>query len=154
MSAIGDRIRGIVGVATPQVTFDARMPADGRDLSALGGEWRHEDGCACFIVERRWERSAWHGREQVGGLAERLERASAEAPLLAGGAPARPPFVFFDLETTGLSGGAGTHAFLVGCARFVPGGPFVTRQFVLTRYADERPLLDTVTRELGWKEAA
>ena len=47
---------------------------------------------------------------------ERLDGASAEAPLFAGGAPARPPFVFFDLETTGLSGGAGTLAFLVGCA--------------------------------------
>ena len=162
MSALSDRIRSIVGAARPQVSFDARVPngesvtsgdspgaVDGRDLSALGGEWRHEDGRACFIVERRWERSARHGREQVGELAERLERASAEAPLLAGGAPARPPFVFFDLETTGLSGGAGTHAFLVGCARFEPGGAFVTRQFVLTRYADERPLLDAVTGELG-----
>lgn len=156
MSVLSDRIRGIVGVTKPQVPFGSRTPNDSRlpnpdfrDLSVLGGEWRHEDGRACFVVERRWERSAWHGRAQVGGLAERLERASAEAPLLAGGAPARPPFVFFDLETTGLSGGAGTHAFLVGCARFEPGGAFVTRQFVLTRYEDERPLLETVTGELG-----
>jgi len=162
VSVLSDRIRGIVGVT--RVPFESRIPnseprpssasgrpepVEGRDLSVLGGEWRHEDGRACFVVERRWEPSAWHGREQVGGLAERLERASAEAPLLAGGAPARPPFVFFDLETTGLSGGAGTHAFLVGCARFEPGGVFVTRQFVLTRYADERPLLETVTGELG-----
>ena len=44
--------------------------------------------------------------------------AAGEAPLFAGGAPARPPFVFFDLETTGLSGGAGTLAFLVGCGWF------------------------------------
>jgi hypothetical protein len=68
---------------------------------------------------------------------------------VAGGAPARPPFVFFDLETTGLSGGAGTHAFLVGCASFDADGGFVTRQYVMTRYADEQPLLAAVAAELS-----
>src|SRR5205823_13691561 len=53
-----------------------------------------------------------------------------------------------DLETTGLSGGAGTHAFLVGCGWFEPEGTFVTRQFLMTRYADERPMLERVAREL------
>jgi uncharacterized protein len=65
------------------------------------------------------------------------------------GAPARPPFVFFDLETTGLSGGAGTHAFLVGCASFDADGGFVTRQYLMTRYADEQPLLAAVAAELA-----
>ena len=40
------------------------------------------------------------------------------------GDPAHPPFVFFDLETTGLSGGAGTYAFLVGCGAFDAEGGF------------------------------
>jgi uncharacterized protein YprB with RNaseH-like and TPR domain len=154
VSVLSDRIRGIVGATSGSV--EARTPGagippervEGRDLSALGGEWRRTDGRGCFVVERRWAPSAWHGGEQVGVLAERLERASAQAPLLAGGAPARPPFVFFDLETTGLSGGAGTYAFLVGCARFEATGAFVTRQFVLARNADERGLLETVTGEL------
>jgi hypothetical protein len=57
--------------------------------------------------------------------------------------------MFFDLETTGLSGGAGTLAFLVGCAWFDDDGGFVTRQFLLTRHADERPLLQAVAAELG-----
>lgn len=164
MSVLGDRIRGIVGATRPPAPFDSSMPAsehrpaavahpvdsvNGPDLSVLGGEWRRDEGRACFVVERRWEPSAWHGREQVGVMAERLEQASADAPLLSGGAPARPPFLFFDLETTGLSGGAGTHAFLVGCARFEPAGAFVTRQYLLVRYADERSLLETVTGELG-----
>jgi hypothetical protein len=57
--------------------------------------------------------------------------------------------VFFDLETTGLSGGAGTLAFLVGCGWFDDDGAFVTRQFLLARYADERMLLEAVAAELG-----
>jgi uncharacterized protein YprB with RNaseH-like and TPR domain len=103
----------------------------------------------CFIVDRRWEPSALHGRERIGLLAERLDQASLEAPLFSNGSFARPPFVFFDLETTGLSGGAGTLAFLVGCGWFEGDGSFLTRQFLLTRYADERMLLEAVAAELA-----
>jgi uncharacterized protein YprB with RNaseH-like and TPR domain len=48
--------------------------------------------------------------------------------------------VFIDLETTGLSGGAGTVAFLVGCG-FFDLGAFQVRQFLLTSYNAERALL-------------
>jgi len=115
----------------------------------LGGAWREADGRRCFVVDRRWDPSALHGRERIGALAEQLEGAAGEAPLFTGGVPARPPFVFFDLETTGLSGGAGTLAFLVGCAWFERDGSFVTRQWLLARHADERMLLEAVTAEFA-----
>jgi hypothetical protein len=60
------------------------------------------------------------------------------------GAPTMGPLLFFDLETTGLSGGAGTLAFLVGCGFFDADG-FHTRQFFLSGYEAERELLDTLT---------
>ena len=82
----------------------------------------------------------------IGALADRLQDASGEALFFSRGAPARAPFVFFDLETTGLNGGAGTHAFLIGCGWF-DDGRFVTRQYVMTRHADERAMLETVARE-------
>jgi uncharacterized protein YprB with RNaseH-like and TPR domain len=134
--------------------LDARIPsasavAPSRDLSALGGEWRDESGAPCFVVERRCARASTHGYEPVGAVAERLAAAAGEAPLVAGGAPARPPFVFFDLETTGLSGGAGTYAFLIGCASFDEGGDFVTRQFMLTRFGDEKRVLAAVAAQLA-----
>jgi uncharacterized protein YprB with RNaseH-like and TPR domain len=151
LSALADRIRGIVA---PGGGAEALRPASAAvqpcptwtpaDLSArLGGEWRAN----ALVVDRRWPPSALHGRERVGAVADRLDRASAEAPLFTGGAPARPPFVFFDLETTGLNGGAGTLAFLVGCAWFDADGSFVTRQFLLARHA-ERTLLEAVAAEL------
>ena len=56
--------------------------------------------------------------------------------------------VFFDLETTGLSGGAGTVAFLAGCGTF-EGGAFRTRQFFLQGFAAERALLHAVAEVLG-----
>jgi uncharacterized protein YprB with RNaseH-like and TPR domain len=51
--------------------------------------------------------------------------------------------IFIDLETTGLSGGAGTVAFLVGCGYFDLGA-FQVRQFLLTSFASERALLHAV----------
>jgi uncharacterized protein YprB with RNaseH-like and TPR domain len=51
-----------------------------------------------------------------------------------------PRIIFIDLETTGLSGGAGTVAFLVGCGYFDLGA-FQVRQFLLTSYSAERALL-------------
>ena len=51
--------------------------------------------------------------------------------------------IFIDLETTGLSGGAGTVAFLVGCGYFDLGA-FQVRQFLLTSFAAERALLAAV----------
>ena len=153
MSALSDRIRGIVaprGSALSGAPDLRDLPdSPGRpapvDLSPLGGAWR--DGC--FVVDRRWEPDARHGRERIGALAEQLHEASAEAPLFTAGTPARPPFMFFDLETTGLSGGAGTLAFLVGCGWFEADGAFATRQFLLTRHADERVLLAAVAAELA-----
>ena len=64
--------------------------------------------------------------------------------------------LFLDLETTGLAGGAGTYAFLVGCGWFEPPSPsasvgqaacFRTRQFFLSSYTAERALLDGVAQE-------
>jgi uncharacterized protein YprB with RNaseH-like and TPR domain len=64
------------------------------------------------------------------------------------GVPTAGPLLFFDLETTGLSGGAGTLAFLVGCGFFEADG-FHTRQFFLSGYEAERELLDALAALTG-----
>ncbi|MEW5982797.1 MAG: ribonuclease H-like domain-containing protein [Acidobacteriota bacterium] len=63
-------------------------------------------------------------------------------------APAAGPLLFFDLETTGLSGGAGTVAFLVGCGCFDAGG-FHTRQYFLSGYEAEHELLVSLSAFAG-----
>jgi uncharacterized protein len=142
LTSLSDRIRGIVGSSSPQLPAASPRACD---LSSLRGEWRDE----CFVVEKRFAPSARHGRETVGAIADRLAQSAEQASWFAGGAPACAPFVFVDLETTGLSGGAGTQAFLVGCASFDADGAFLVRQFLLTTYADERPLLESVRGTIG-----
>ncbi len=152
MSALADRIRTIVKPRSPQaeaasqafeVCFSDGNPSSD-PCAVLGGTVR--DGC--LVVERRWRGTARHGCESIRSLADRLAASAPHASYFAGGAPPRAPFMFFDVETTGLSGGAGTQVFLVGTGWF-DDGDFLTRQFVMTRYADEQPMLRTVADECG-----
>jgi hypothetical protein len=52
-------------------------------------------------------------------------------------------FAFLDTETSGVSGGTGTYAFLVGAARFVE-GRFVLRQFFMRDPAEEPAMLEAL----------
>ena len=54
-------------------------------------------------------------------------------------------FAFLDTETSGLSGGTGTYAFLVGIARFI-GDQFVLRQFFMRDPAEEPALLEGIAK--------
>jgi hypothetical protein len=94
-------------------------------------------------VDRAWAPDHVHGRVPVGEAAPDGEGWPALAAL--GAPPPGPRAVFLDLETTGLAGGAGTYAFLVGCGWFEDGG-FRVRQWVLTAFGAERALLDDVAR--------
>ena len=60
----------------------------------------------------------------------------------------RGRLVFFDTETTGLSGGAGTVIFLGGCGE-VLGDEFVVSQFFLADYPAEREFLRRITESFG-----
>jgi uncharacterized protein len=148
MSSLSDRLRGIIKPNRADVVERAATAVratDGDLETLLEGRWYGH----CFIVERRMAASEKYGRETIGSLADRLQTSAVEAPLVCGGGDARPPFVFFDLETTGLSGGAGTQAFLVGCAWFENDGSLTTRQYLLARYSDERAMLTAVAEDLG-----
>jgi hypothetical protein len=56
--------------------------------------------------------------------------------------------VFFDIETTGLSGGAGTLVFLAGILRLGDGGIEV-KQYFLENLASEKLFLSLLSEELG-----
>lgn len=99
----------------------------------------------CLAIDRRYESDRWHGDIRIGeceiadGAALRLLDPALRHEEGRGG----PRTLFIDLETTGLSGGAGTVAFLVGCGYFDLGA-FQVRQFLLTSYSAERALLSAV----------
>lgn len=57
-------------------------------------------------------------------------------------------FAFLDTETSGLSGGTGTYAFLVGVARFID-GEYVLQQFFMRDPAEEPALLEGLAKFLA-----
>lgn len=73
---------------------------------------------------------------------------SRPLPLLTAGVARDRDLVFLDIETTGLSGGAGTIAFLVGTGRVV-GGRFRVEQYFITDYPGEPDLIERLARELN-----
>lgn len=59
--------------------------------------------------------------------------------------------IYLDTETTGLVGGTGTCAFLIGLG-MIEGSEFVVRQFFLRDYPDEKAVLATLSEVLaGYK---
>ena len=102
----------------------------------------------CVVIDRFYPADHWHGTVRIGDVGG-LSLAKAPELSLVGGqpsdAPTPSPLLFVDLETTGLAGGAGTYAFLVGCAYFEPHG-FRTRQYFLGAFQHERTLLGEVER--------
>jgi uncharacterized protein len=93
--------------------------------------------CACHLSEG----SSRHGRFRIRDLApldmDRLAVLGND-PVLRG--LDYREALFFDTETTGLAGGTGTVAFLIGLGWF-EGDAFVTRQLFARDYAEERAML-------------
>ena len=106
-----------------------------------------------YVRERRYALDHHHGTSAVGTC---LLAAGADIAKLAFDAvladvdPAR--LVFFDLETTGLAGGTGTLAFLIGLG-FFAGGGLCVEQLFLARPGEEGPMLAHVAERLAGASA-
>jgi uncharacterized protein YprB with RNaseH-like and TPR domain len=100
-----------------------------------------------FETERLWERHRRHGSVDIGGLAELP--ADLLEPLSGGAIANAPPerWAFLDTETTGLAGGTGTYAFLIGLGWIEPAG-FRLRQFFMRDYGEEASLLSRLAEHL------
>jgi uncharacterized protein YprB with RNaseH-like and TPR domain len=128
--------------------YEARLDLE-RVCDLLGGRVLTTSFGPCLVVERRYEADRWHGDVQVGECElNDLESLKLLDGTLDPGLALDRRAVFIDLETTGLSGGAGTVAFLVGCGYFDLGA-FQVRQFLLTSYSAERALLAAAAELFG-----
>ncbi|MGI9073455.1 MAG: ribonuclease H-like domain-containing protein [Bryobacteraceae bacterium] len=101
-----------------------------------------------FQTERLFASHKNHGSADVGALAD-LPDDFLEV-LGNGDLRTTPPcrWAFLDTETTGLAGGSGTYAFLIGGGRITPEG-FKVRQFFMREYAEERSILAALEAHLS-----
>lgn len=96
-------------------------------------------------VERRYPLWHRHGRQALAALAQ-LTR-DAHGCLRHGEAIEPRRLLFIDTETTGLAGGSGTLAFMVGLGR-LDENCFAVRQYLIERFDAEAAMLEHLRAEV------
>src|SRR5689334_22084681 len=101
-----------------------------------------------FETERIWERHRRHGCVDIADLAELSGDPlhSLSAGEIQGCHPHK--WAVLDTETTGLAGGAGTYAFLLGVGHATAEG-FRLRQFFMRDYGEESSQLEALEQYLA-----
>jgi uncharacterized protein len=119
------------------VDHDLRVSRDADLARITSGRWLAPQ---LLAVDRHLPKSHVHGSISLDAA-----RTSAHRVLETLGVTTRDPgqLVFFDTETNGLAGGAGTLAFLVGLARYER-ECLCIRQLLLTSFAAETALIEAV----------
>ncbi|HUQ88383.1 MAG TPA: ribonuclease H-like domain-containing protein [Vicinamibacterales bacterium] len=154
---VSPAVRSDGGGFVPREGVTPRRDSSGDIVNAaieLGGAVVERADGAVIVVEREYHADMIHGRTPIGEIVstitdgdEALGLMAKAWPAFAPGATAgKPPeatggrLLFLDLETTGLFSGAGTQAFLIGCAA-IDGTSIRIRQFLLPGFEHERALL-------------
>jgi uncharacterized protein YprB with RNaseH-like and TPR domain len=117
-----------------------RDPRRGHEVETASG--RH------WVMEKSWPAHARHGTVDIGGLSELPDDTLATLTSEAGFVHGPLRWAFLDTETTGLAGGTGTAAFLVGVGAITPDG-FLLKQFFMRDHGEEASLLEGVSEFLA-----
>ncbi|HEX5167093.1 MAG TPA: ribonuclease H-like domain-containing protein [Thermomicrobiales bacterium] len=131
-----DRYAATLGTAAGQPSEPADAPVWPLPRGARSS--RNAEG-ECVVHDR-----VYGGPE----IAETVEGLHACLRAISGRYVAARDMIFLDTETTGLSGGTGTHVFLVGVGRFT-GEALHVRQFFMRHPGDEKALLSALAAEIG-----
>ncbi|MBL8470419.1 MAG: ribonuclease H-like domain-containing protein [Rhodocyclaceae bacterium] len=131
-----ERLHGGKHLAAPAAAPVAELAA------ALDGELL-EGGIV--RVRRNYPLTHRHGDQALGQLAACTQDHAGALRWPRRIAPQR--LLFFDTETTGLAGGSGTLAFMVGVGRLA-GASFVLTQYFMQNFAAEAALLAALAGEI------
>ena len=143
MDSLSDKLKALgVKLGTNEITqpihredYSIAKVLSGRNRSTIYGD--------VFCVENLYPGDYIHGSKAIK-INQPLD-ILGEWSHLDGLAQAEPGgFVFLDAETTGLAGGTGTYAFLVGVGRFF-GDEFNLVQFFLRDPSEESSLLAAIS---------
>lgn len=143
-SPLRERVRAALGApgARPRPSGVARpSPLPPVDV-LFKAAWVETPAGPALVRDEWYPPDHAHGRFSIG---EGLARRDALAALVGGRTPRRPAFL--DIETTGLAGGVGTCAFLVGVGAWRDEG-FRLRQYFLPAPGYEPAMLRLLAGDL------
>jgi uncharacterized protein YprB with RNaseH-like and TPR domain len=148
---VAPELDGGGGSSGPPVREPAPLQAADHTRAALelGGALVERSDGQVIVVDREYRADMLHGRMPIGDIVDTIEAGTDALEVMAQAWPSAKGVVaagrqtrllFLDLETTGLFGGAGTQAFLVGCAA-IEGKSIRVRQFLMPGFEHERAVL-------------
>lgn len=137
MESLSDRLKSLgfkVASTLPQVKKEDKPGFD----QVIGGSRLTNSMGDFYLVEHIYQYGYRHGKVVFSGAAasQQLKNAARISDETSG----LENLVFLDTETTGISGGSGTFAFLVGVGRFVETG-FLLQQFIISDPQEESAML-------------
>jgi hypothetical protein len=141
MPSLSEQLKAL-GVKIGTAELPPPQPRDpSLDIDAIvRGTWRPTPVGAVFVAEQTFFPDYLHGTAAILPASPTsiiakwaANETLAEMPLES--------FAFLDTETSGLSGGTGTYAFLVGVGRFVE-GQFLLHQYFMHDPAEEAAMLE------------
>src|SRR5690349_7196288 len=150
MSSLADKLKSL-GVKVGAADLPPPTKA-GRSIdSVVAGAFRATPLGEVFVCEQSYGQDYFHGNTSPHSafpLSVISQWASdprlSDLPI--------DKFAFLDTETSGISGGTGTYAFLVGAARLID-GKFTLQQFFMRDPAEEPALLEGLANFLAPCEA-
>ncbi|MBV6450500.1 MAG: hypothetical protein MHPDNHAH_01224 [Anaerolineales bacterium] len=147
---LADRLKSL-GVAKGIPPLSQGKPDSPAIESVLAGSFLHTRRGDVFVAEQSFPNAHLYGSSSLlSTFPLSLISEWANDPKVSSLPVSK--FAFLDTETSGLSGGTGTYAFLVGAARFVD-DQFVLRQFFMRDPAEEPALLEGLADFLAPCEA-
>jgi uncharacterized protein YprB with RNaseH-like and TPR domain len=154
MPSLADKLKALgvkTGYTLPTPSFDAaqdKPKPESRSInSVVAGSFFSSPLGETFVADQTYDSTYLHGNTSP----------YSDFPLSIISQWARDPrinqlpitkYAFLDTETSGVSGGTGTYAFLVGAARFVD-GKFVLKQFFMRDPAEESAMLEALIHFLA-----
>ena len=180
MSSVLDRLRRLQSLRPQNVPSEPELPRSGQSASGsldalVTGREIENAGGRCWLVTERYPMETVRGRLPLGALLNTTPQSIAplypNAGLDSGFDFSRVAFI--DTETSGLGGGAGVYAFMVGVGTFevldsgysvlgsgdgstsantqypISNTQFVVRQFFMRHPGEESSLLTALAELLG-----
>lgn len=154
MSSLSDKLKSL-GVKVGASHLPPPQPVSQSIDSVVAGSFRATALGEVFVSEQAYGEEYVHGNKSPLPPAEQTFPLSLISQWANDSRIADLPlnkFAFLDTETSGLSGGTGTYAFLVGAARFID-NKFVLQQFFMRDPAEEPALLEGLANFLAPCEA-
>jgi uncharacterized protein YprB with RNaseH-like and TPR domain len=120
--------------------YSPELPENAERLARLLGAEIRRNQHGEYLLFR-----AWYPEPELGET--RLDALELLAPGTAAAASDPSQWLFLDTETTGLAGGTGTYAFLIGIAWWEAGGIQV-EQFFLREFSEEQAVLAALAERM------